>query len=207
MSELQNCPFCGARITDPSFEICPYCGCVLSDKSDERTAKAIADTTAEKKRLIEQPKKLALIIAGAMTVTIAVAIILIFTFFTDSASYHRSLDKVDKKTAQMEEAYEAKDWDALYDMVILNCDDYIGSEYYYTYRTAWYLHTFPQEFDAAYAQKDLEQMEKIYDYILEDDNLRQTEYFMNFCHYDEEIDAALHEECLRQQQLIESLKK
>lgn len=206
MSELKTCPSCGATIENDAFEHCPYCGHILFDKSDERTAKAIADTTGEKQKLINQPKKLASILAIGIVITLGIVIILLFTVFNQSASYERDKKAADKLTMQMQQAYEKGDYDALYDMLINQSTKYLGSDHYYMYRTCWFLETYPKQFDDALANDDKDTVDFIYSIIKEDEKLRSSDTYIRFYYIDEATDKALHEEYLRETELYNANK-
>lgn len=182
MKDTFSCPKCGALnltindLAGADKNLCPYCGHELIDLSIKKHQDDVADVLTREKRLRKIPLKVSLTIGITIFLLFLVSIIIIVTRLDTKAGNAIASSGSNYYTSQMEKAYEKEDWDKLYDILITNCDKSINSPWYFTYRTAWYLHTFPASFDDAVAEKDKKRAKEIYS-IIREDYLLRDEFF------------------------------
>jgi len=202
------CPICGAPAeSDKTDGICPFCGAEISDYSRERADAKIADVKTKTKSIKSIPIKIALIVSSTLLFAFLVSILIIVFDIPQKFSDYKIEKEISDCTTAMKECYENEDWDGLYTLVIENASTSLSSPDYFTYRTAWYLHEFPSQFDEAVQKGDMEQIEFIYDLISEDYKLRLENEGYTPWETEPEIDKALEKEYLREKEIYDSLKK
>lgn len=203
------CQGCGAAYDPGDIEsrkiiACEYCGKELVDLSKE-----IYD--AKKQEVKRKEKEMG---STIKLVSKVIVITLIFLFVglilynvlgvkekLETWKYHHYSKQLE---LDMQKAYEKEDWDGLYDMVILDCDKYLTSKYYFSYRTAWFLATYVPEFDEAYEKMDRDKMLETYTKIKEDYEFRDDFYEKMYGQITE-IENALKEEYLREKNIMEEI--
>lgn len=206
-----HCPGCGADISlfsqeDIKKNKCPFCGKELQDLSRVIYDAKIDEVKSSKKKMMALPVIVAIIVA----VTLVVAVIIFAVIKLSGVDYAISSSVVsmsaDSYTSKLKRAYEKKDWDKMYDLVIENADKSISSPYYFTYRSAWMLSYFPPKFDKAYEEKDMEALEFAYENIYSDYHMRD-DWLDGIYEKIPEIEDALKEEYDRETKLMEALKE
>ena len=212
MSEqkIRFCTSCGANVesispNDIKNNRCPYCGHEIYDHSREIYGEKIEEVKGAKKKLLGIPGKVALVIIGTAVILFACIALYYVTGFNEVAEYKIMTGAGDSYTKKMEKCYKKKDWDKLYDIVILDCEHSINSPYYFTYRTAWFLSCFPDQFDAAYKDGDTERMKEIFDIMREDYDIRQHDYDRLYESV-EEIEEALVVEYTREKEIMDEMR-
>lgn len=109
---------------------------------------------------------------------------------------------ISRRSRDMKKAYEDEDWEQLEQYLIDECEDYIGAPDYFLYRTAWYLHTFPPQFDEAMAAHDTTEMLKVYEVLAEDYNMRRDDIFYRIYKTEDALEEALKEEVERETEIL-----
>lgn len=196
------CPGCGAALPDTRTAVCPYCGRELIDLSRLHTDQKIAEVKKVQSETMAVPKKIGLIVAATLFVLFLVFMLVIILDVPGKMKEAGMEREMDHLSRDMKEAYEDGDWDKLEQYLILECEDYISAPDYFLYRTAWYLHTFPTEFDDAASSNDTAKMLEIYEILAEDYNMRSDGIFFQIYETDETIENALKEEVEREKAIL-----
>lgn len=196
------CPGCGAGLPDTRTAVCPYCGRELIDLSRLHTDQKIAEVKRVQSETMAVPKKIGLIVAATLFVLFLVFMLVILLDVPGKMKEAGMEREMDHLSRDMKEAYEDGDWDKLEQYLILECEDYISAPDYFLYRTAWYLHTFPTEFDDAASSHDTAKMLEIYEILAEDYNMRSDGIFFQIYETDETIENALKEEVEREKAIL-----
>lgn len=110
--------------------------------------------------------------------------------------------KINQYTDSIEEAYQNDDWDALYDILIIDVEHSIASPYYFTYRSAWLVHEYAPLFDEAAQNNDTKQLLSAYEHIASDYDMRQDESFYRIYETIPSIEKSLKEEYERETQIM-----
>lgn len=196
------CPGCGAGLPDTQTAVCPYCGRELIDLSRLHTDQKIAEVKKVQSETMAVPKKIGLIVAATLFVLFLVFILVILLDVPGKMKEAGMKKEMNNLSRDMKEAYEDGDWDKLEQYLILECEDYINAPDYFLYRTAWYLHTFPTEFDDAVSSHDTAKMLEIYEILAEDYNMRSDRIFFQIYETDDAIEDALKEEVEREKAIL-----
>ena len=80
------------------------------------------------------------------------------------------------------------------------------SEYYFTYRTAWFINYYPEKFDAALEAGNTEELEKIYETIKSDYDMRTPDLFGPIYKTIDEVEEGLVVEYERETEIMEGLE-
>lgn len=202
MENKMICPGCGARLpqTPPAF--CPYCGRELIDLSRLHTDQKITEVKKTQAQTMGVPKKIALIAAVTLLALFALAAIVVLLDLPGKMKEAGAEREMSRLSRDMKEAYEEEDWGQLEQYLIFECEEYIEAPDYFLYRTAWYLHTFPPEFDDAAAAHDTARMLEIYEILAEDYNMRDDGIFYQIYETDDVIEDALEEEVNRETEIL-----
>lgn len=201
------CPKCGAtkltrtQLLGDDLNLCPYCGHELIDLSLEKQQAEIADVLEKKKRVLSIPAKVALIIGTTLLVLFLVTACVYMFGINRKANNVVVNSGPNYYTSQMKKAYEKGDYDKLYELVIEKCDKSISSSWYFAYRTAWYLNTFPAAFDIAIADGDYDKASEYYR-IMREDYLQRNDFFDNFYDSIPEIEEQLKAEYQRETDIM-----
>lgn len=211
IKRIEICPNCGADCrhidpTDLKNYVCESCGYELYDHSREIFDEKIEDVKEKKKQMQSVIPKAAIIVTAILAGIMLIGI-LFFVFGMDSKleimKYENASDKMTKK---MEKAYENEDYDKLYEIVIEDVENSIGSPYYYAYRTAWFLHEYPEQFDTAISSGDTKTAKFIYDTIKSDYNFR-NDFFDTWYESFPDIEEALVKEYERETKIMEAYEQ
>lgn len=196
------CPGCGAAISEPETVFCPYCGRELTNLGRQITDQKIEAVKKAQSETMAVPKKIGLV-AGA-TLLVLFLLFMAAVFFDIPGKMRESgMERdISRRSRDMKEAYEDEDWEQLEQYLIDECEDYIGAPDYFLYRTAWYLHTFPPQFDEAMAAHDTTEMLKVYEVIAEDYNMRSDEIFYRIYKTEDAVEKALKEEVERETEIL-----
>lgn len=192
------CPGCGAGLPDKQPAICPYCGRELIDLSRLHTDQKITEVKQVQAQTAAIPKKIGIVVVVTLLVLFLLFMLAVLLDVPGKLKETKMEREVDSLSRDMEEAYEDRDWDKLEQYLILECEDYISAPDYFLYRTAWYLHTFPPEFDEAVAAHDTAKMLELYEILAEDYNMRDDGIFYQIYETDDAIEDALKEEVERE---------
>lgn len=192
------CPGCGAGLPDKQPAICPYCGRELIDLSRLHTDQKITEVKQVQAQTAAIPKKIGVVVVVTLLVLFLLFMLAVLLDVPGKLKETKMEREVDSLSRDMEEAYEDRDWDKLEQYLILECEDYINAPDYFLYRTAWYLHTFPPEFDEAVAAHDTAKMLELYEILAEDYNMRDDGIFYQIYETDDAIEDALKEEVERE---------
>lgn len=199
---IAACPGCGAGLSGSETAFCPYCGRELIDLSRLHTDQKIAEVKKTQAQTMAVPKKIALIAVMTLLVLFALfmfAVLLDVPGKIKETGAEREMNRISR---DMKDAYEDGDWEQLKQYLIFECEDYIGAPDYFMYRTAWYLHTFPPQFDEAEAAGDTAKMLEIYEILAEDYNMRGDGIFYQIYETDDAIEDALKEEVERETEIL-----
>lgn len=212
MEKILFCPQCGADCSSIEYgdwnnNKCPYCGHEIYDYSVEKNQSKIQDVMSERKKLLSLPAKVAVIIILTLLVLFGFVAVYYLTGANNAVEYQIEYGKADKYTRKMEKCYKKKDWDGLYKIVIDDCMESISSPAYFTYRSAWILSCYPDDFDKAYEQNDIEKMREIYSFISEDYEMRNQDIFDAVYESVDEIEEALKAEYERETAIMNELEE
>lgn len=196
------CPGCGAGLPDKQPTICPYCGRELIDLSRLHTDRKITEVKQVQAQTTAVPKKIGIVVVVTLLVLFLLFMLAILMDVPGKLKETKMEGAVDRLSRNMEKAYEDRDWDKLKQYLIMECEDYIGAPDYFLYRTAWYLHTFPPEFDEAAAAHDTTKMLELYEILAEDYNMRDDGIFYQIYETDGAIEDALEEEVEREMEIL-----
>lgn len=196
------CPGCGAGLPDTQMAVCPYCGRELIDLSRLHTDQKIAEVKRVQSETMAVPKRIGLIVAGTLFVLFLVFMLIVLLDVPGKMKETGMEREMDHLSGDMKEAYEDGDWDKLEQYLILECEDYISAPDYFLYRTAWYLHTFPPQFDDAKEAGDTAEMLEVYEILAEDYNMRSDGIFFQIYETDDAIENALKEEVEREKEIL-----
>lgn len=199
---IKVCPGCGAGLPNTQTAVCPYCGRELIDLSRLHTDRKIAEVKKVQSETMAVPKKIGLIVAATLFVLFLVFMLVILLDVPEKMKEAGMEREMNHLSRDMKEAYEYGDWDKLEQYLIFECEEYISAPDYFLYRTAWYLHTFPTEFDDAASSRDTAKMLEIYEILAEDYNMRSDGIFYQIYETDETIEDALKEEVEREKAIL-----
>lgn len=204
------CKSCGADVRlvsrdDWNNNVCPYCGREIYDHSQDINDAKIREVEKAGKKLSKLPLKIAITILGTVFITFVGIAIYYMSGLNYTLEYKAATAGSDVYTKKMEKCYKKQDWDGLYDLVITNCEKSINSPYYFTYRTAWFMSCFPEQFDSAYAEGDVARMKEIFEIIEEDYNLRQHDFDSLYKSVDE-IEKSLVKEYERERSMMDEVR-
>lgn len=194
----KTCPGCGAGLPDKQPAICPYCGRELIDLSRLHTDQKITEVKQVQAQTAAIPKKIGIVVVVTLLVLFLLFMLAVLLDVPGKLKETKMEREVDSLSRDMEKAYEDRDWDKLEQYLILECEDYISAPDYFLYRTAWYLHTFPPEFDEAAAAHNTAKMLELYEILAEDYNMRDDGIFYQIYETDDAIEDALKEEVERE---------
>lgn len=212
IKKISYCPNCGADCRDIVYgdiehNKCLYCGHELYDYSVLKNQAKIKDVESKRKKLLGIPMSAAITIIVTLLVLL-VGVAIFYMSGASSAVENQILYGASNKyTKKMESCYKKKDWDGLYKLVIEDCDKSINSSYYFTYRTAWILSCYPDDFDKAYASGNLQEMKDIYKFISEDYEMRSQDIFDAVYDTVGEIEDNLKAEYERETAIMETLEE
>lgn len=196
------CPGCGAGLSDKQVAFCPYCGRELVDLSRQHTDEKIREVKKIQAETMAVPKKIGLIVVVTLLVLFFLLTLAVLLDLPEKIRDGRMEREMNGLSRDMQKAYEDEDWDKLEQYLILECEDYISAPDYFLYRTAWYLHTFPSEFDDAAAAGDTQKMLETYEILAEDYNMRDDGIFYQIYETDDAIEKALKEEVERETEIL-----
>ena len=210
-TKILVCPKCGADVSniiygDKDNNLCPYCGHEVYDYSVEKNQEKIEHVKEARRTILGIPRVVAITIIITLLVLFAGTALFYVLHLDVAVGNHALTAQGDKYTRKMANCYEKKDWDGLYDIVILDCEHSINSSSYFTYRTAWFMSYYPQEFDEAYASGDTGRMEEIYSYIKDDYMIRQQDFFYSMYDTIDEIEDELFREYDRESEIMKGLE-
>lgn len=197
-----TCPGCGAGLSETQSPFCPYCGRELIDLSRRHTDEKITEVKKAQSETTAVPKKVAIIVAATLFILFLLFIVIVFLDIPGKMSEIGMEREISRFSRDMKEAYEEEDWEQLEQYLINECEDYIEAPDYFLYRTAWYLHTFPPQFDDAKAAHDTAEMLKIYEVLAEDYNMRSDEIFYRIYKTEDKLEEALKEEVERETEIL-----
>lgn len=198
----RTCPGCGAEISEAETAFCPYCGRELTDLSRLNTDQKIAAVKKAQSETMAVPKKIGFITAATLLVLFMLFMVVVFFDIPGKMKENGMERDMNRRSRDMREAYEDEDWEQLEQYLINECEDYIGASDYFLYRTAWYLHTFPPQFDEAKAAHDTAEMLEIYEVLAEDYNMRSDEIFYRIYKTEDALEEALKEEVERETEIL-----
>lgn len=196
------CPGCGAGLPDAQTAVCPYCGRELIDLSRLHTDQKIAEVKKVQSETMAVPKKIGLIVAATLFVLFLIFMLVILLDVPGKMKEAGMEREMNHLSRDMKEAYEDGDWEQLEQYLIFEIEDYIGAPDYFLYRSAWYLHTFPPQFDEAASSHDTARMLEIYEILAEDYNMRSDRIFFQIYETDDAIEDALKEEVEREKAIL-----
>lgn len=199
---IKTCPGCGAGLSETQTAFCPYCGRELIDLSRLHMDQKIATVQKTQAQTMAVPKKIALIVAATLLVLFGLfmaAVLLDVPGKLKETGMEREMNRLSR---DMKEAYEDEDWEQLEQYLIFECEDYISAPDYFLYRTAWYLHVFPPQFDEAKAAGDTAGMLEVYEILAEDYNMRDDGIFYQIYETEDAIEQALAEEVERETEIL-----
>lgn len=202
MKSKMTCPGCGAGLPDTPPSFCPYCGRELVDLSRLHTDQKIDEVKKAQARTMAVPKKIALIAAVTLLLLFALFMAAVLLDVPDKLKETGAEREMNRISRDMEEAYEDEDWEQLEQYLIYEIEDYISAPDYFMYRTAWYLHTFPPQFDDAKAAGDTAGMLEAYEILAEDYNMRSDGIFYQIYETEDAIEEALKEEVEREKVIL-----
>lgn len=198
----RTCPGCGAEISETETVFCPYCGRELKDLSRLHTDQKITAVKKAQSETMAVPKKIGFVVAATLLVLFLLFMAVVFLDIPGKVRETGMERTMNRRSRDMKEAYEDEDWEQLEQYLIDECEDYIGASDYFLYRTAWYLHTFPPQFDEANAAHDTAEMLKIYEALAEDYNMRSDEIFYRIYKTEDALEEALQEEVERETDIL-----
>lgn len=197
-----TCPGCGAGLPDTQTVFCPYCGRELLDLSRLHTDQKITEVKQTQAETMAVPKKLGLAIAATLFVLFVLFMAAVLLDLPGKIKEVRAERELNGLSRDMEKAYEDEDWDRLEQYLIFECEDYIAASDYFLYRTAWYLHTFPPQFDEARTAGDTAKMLEVYEILAEDYSMRSDGIFYQVYETKDAIEEALAEEVERETEIL-----
>lgn len=197
-----TCPGCGAGISELETVFCPYCGRELKDLSRIHTDQKITAVKKAQSETMAVPKKISLVVASTLFVLFLLFMAVVFLDIPGKLRETGMERDINRRSRDMKVAYEDEDWEQLERYLINECEDYIGAPDYFLYRTAWYLHTFPPQFDEAKAAHDTTEMLEIYEVLAEDYNMRSDEIFYRIYKTEDALEKALKEEVERETEIL-----
>lgn len=198
----RTCPGCGAGISETDTTFCPYCGRELTDLSRLNTDQKITAVKKAQSETMAVPKKIGFVAAGSLLVLFLLFMVVVFFDIPGKVKEYGIERNMNRRSRDMKEAYEDEDWEQLEQYLINECEDYIGTSDYFLYRTAWYLHTFPPQFDEANAAHNTAEMLEIYEVLAEDYNMRSDEIFYRIYKTEDTLEEALKEEVERETEIL-----
>lgn len=196
------CPGCGAGISETETIFCPYCGRELTDLGRQNTDQKIAAVKKAQSETMAVPKKIGFVVAATLFILFLLFMVIVFLDIPGKMRENGMERDMNRRSRDMKEAYEDEDWEQLEQYLINECEDYIGVSDYFLYRTAWYLHTFPPQFDEAMAAHDTAEMLEIYEVLAEDYNMRSDEIFHRIYKTEDALEDALKEEVERETEIL-----
>lgn len=199
---VKTCPGCGAGLPDKQTVFCPYCGRELVDLSRQHTDQKINEVKRVQSETTAVPKKIGFVVAVTLLVLFALFMLAVLLDVPGKIKQAGTEKELNHLSRDMKEAYENKDWDKLEQYLIFKCDEYISAPDYFLYRSAWYLHTFPPQFDEAEADGDTAGMLEVYEILAEDYNMRADGIFYQMYETEETIEEALKEEVEREKAIL-----
>lgn len=199
---IATCPGCGAGLSGAETAFCPYCGRELKDLSRLHTDQKIAEVKKVQSETMAVPKKVGIVVAATLLLLFLMFMLVILLDVPGKWKESGMERERNNLSHDMKEAYEDGDWDQLEQYLILKCDEYISAPDYFLYRTAWYLHTFPPQFDEAKEAGDTAEMLEIYEILAEDYNMRSDGIFYQIYETDNAIEDALQEEVERETEIL-----
>lgn len=208
--KIVHCPKCGAEcqyvVGELENNLCPFCGHEIVDYSEEKNQEKIKDVKRAEKKVLSAPKLVAITVISTFLVLIAGTALFFVLQINATVSNYSMTSGGDKYTKKMAKCYEKEDWDGLYDLVILECENSINSPYYFTYRTAWILSCYPDEFDAAYEAGDYSKLEELYDMVRSDYAMRSQDLFGTIYKTVDEVENRLVTEYERETKIMNDLE-
>lgn len=209
--KIMFCPNCGADCSsvDPNrldANKCPFCGCEIYDHSEEQNREKIEEVKRAEKKVLSAPKVVAITVVSTLAVLILITILVYVFRINDAATGYVSGASGNEYTKKMEKCYKKQDWDGLFDIVILDCEKALSSASYFTYRSAWFLSCYPEEFDEAIASGNTDRAKEIYALIKEDYKMRQEDYFYSFYDTIDEVEEGLKQEYLRETDIMSKME-
>lgn len=210
-SKILVCPKCGSdcsSVIPGNIEQnqCPYCGFEIYDYSEYNNQQKIEEVQKAKKKVLSVPAMVALTIVITLVVLLG-GTALFYMLHLDHKSEEFVMNyEGDKYAKKMAKCYENQDWDGLFNIVILDCENSIGSPSYFAYRTAWFLSCYPQEFDEAYKNGDTARMKEIYSTIKEDYKMREDDFFYSMYETIDEVETGLAEEYQRETDIMQEIQ-
>lgn len=199
---VRTCPGCGAEISETETVFCPYCGRELKDLSRLHTDQKIKAVRKVQSETMVVPKKIGFVVAATLLVLFLLLMLVVFLDIPGKMRETGMERDMNRRSRDMKEACEDEDWERLEQYLINECEDYIGAPDYFLYRTAWYLHTFPPQFDEADAAHDTAEMLEIYEVLAEDYNMRSDEFFYRIYKTEDALEEALKEEVERETEIL-----
>lgn len=199
---VRTCPGCGAEISETETVFCPYCGRELKDLSRLHTDQKIKAVRKVQSETMVVPKKIGFVVAATLLVLFLLLMLAVFLDIPGKMRETGMERDMNRRSRDMKEACEDEDWERLEQYLINECEDYIGAPDYFLYRTAWYLHTFPPQFDEADAAHDTAEMLEIYEVLAEDYNMRSDEFFYRIYKTEDALEEALKEEVERETEIL-----
>lgn len=196
------CPGCGAGLPDAQTAFCPYCGRELVDLSRQHTDQKIAEVKKMQSETTAVPKKIGIVVVVTLLVLFLLFMLVVLLDVPGKMKENGMEREMNRISRDMKEAYEDEDWEQLEQYLFTEVEDYIGASDYFLYRSAWYLHTFPPEFDDARADGDTAKMLEIYEILAEDYNMRSDGIFYQIYETKDAIEEALQEEVERETEIL-----
>lgn len=197
-----TCPGCGAGLPDVQTAFCPYCGRELIDLSRQHIDQKIAEVKKVQSKTMAVPKKIGIAVAATLLVLFLLFVLAVLLDVPGKVKETGMERELNCLSRDMKEAYEDEDWEQLEQYLFLEVEDYIGAPDYFLYRSAWYLHTFPPQFDEARADGDTAKMLEVYEILAEDYNMRDDGIFYQIYETDDAVEDALKEEVERETQIL-----
>lgn len=209
--KIKYCTVCGGdcRSVTPveGNNKCPYCGHEVYDLSEQKNQEKIEQVVEAKKKVLSMPKLVAITVISTLVVLLGITALFFVLHVDEATTTYVATSGGNKYTKKMEKCYKDKDWDGLFDIIILDCENAIESPYYFAYRTAWFLSQYPEEFDAAYERGDMDRVKEIYDTIKEDYMLRQQDMYYSLYESIDEVEEGLVREYEREKQIMEGAEE
>ncbi len=211
IAKIKVCPVCGGDCSsvtpNEGNNKCPYCGYEIYDLSVQKNEEKIEQVKQAQKKVASMPKLVAITVLTTLFVLFA-GTALFFVFQLEHATTtYVTTSTGNKYTKKMEKCYKAKDWDKLYEIVILDCENALESPYYFTYRTAWFLSCYPDEFDEAYAAGNMDRVNEIYSTIKEDYMLRQQDMYDSIYESVGDVEDGLVKEYQRETMILKGVEE
>lgn len=201
-----TCPNCGVSLQGLDLQtdadaFCPYCHAELLDLSQAHFDAKKDQVLLEKKAMHSGVKKAAIAVSITLLLCLLITVLVVVLRVPEHVQDHKVEADMEHLTKEMADCYEKEDWDGLYELVIVECDTYIASPSYFMYRTAWFLSTYPEEFDEALASGDTKYAQFVFDQISQDYEMRD-DFFKRYYTTDASIEAGLKEEYEREKELL-----